>query len=342
MTQNNQKSVLWYDARRKPAWRAERVKILLGELRPPDPRIDDQHIIRLYRYYRDKHSYENKGYDLPIIKYKLHAQYPLLWHADDIYSNASEDRIRYVLEACLLARMSIDEIHEWTGVDADVIDLYKLMYFDIEDRIKNHVYISTVVLAQSFMSGLSSRTDELTLKYFAYFAGKNALKLIMHGFYSDIAELADGKDVTNWLDDNFKTKLRVQGLVAAQFMEPNNFNIRTLFESYQGIMSLQFRDKDESGSENTVNRAVDIFSKMIQIPLGSAADVALDAEYQTKPNQEVTLRVADRYSASMGENSIAIQSTQEVWESPGVRKDGNGSQQEDDNSGDNYDRNKLS
>jgi hypothetical protein len=308
------------DPRSRPNWRHERVAKLISAGIPPNPRRDDDRVTRMRKMYMDRNRLLSQGIEEEVVEDTLAGRYKDLWQADRIYAGGRSDRLRYGLEAMLLARVPLARIALSTNCSEYAVRLYSDIFFDVLDKLDSKAYVASVVLRDAFMSGLNNRSNELAAKYFGYFGGPLVLDAILDAFDGVTANPTDGPGLVDWIDENYMLKLKVQSLVGATFMQPNNYNIRSLFESYQGLLSLSVRQNSDSGSENVVSKAVDIFLGMCSSPLGNEADKLLAADSAKYSNLQITPRVSQRAAMSRGEVIDVVQKvTSPTWSSPSER-----------------------
>lgn len=261
-----------FDPRRSPTWRYQRAQRLLSGVEAPHPERDDADIRALRKYYLIKRRLRQRFDDESRLEHELSAQFGYLWAADRIFFEGRSDRVRYAVEAMLLARTPVDEIADFAAVEPATITVYERMFFNVADRLDNKNYIGSVVLMDAFMSGLSNRTREITAKYFGYYAGPVVLRLILDGFDGSMPEPSAPADVSRWLDHHYRLVYRAISAISVVFTEPNNYNSRSLWEGYQQLLSLGYREQSVGGEDNVINQALEVFVRQNPIPLGDEAD----------------------------------------------------------------------
>lgn len=305
-----------HDPRRAPTWRYERVRRLLAEKKPVHPQQDDDFVKRLRLFYLDK-SRLQKTLDADELNRALAAKHTYVWEADKIFCNGRQDRTRYTVEASLLAGQTIQEIADSRSVTPEGVKWYEQLFFNISDRLQNKSYIANEVLGPAFMAGLGNRSPELTAKYFGYFGGPLILNLILDAFDNYLPAPKEPRELGTWLDHQIRLRLKTQALISSTFLEPNNFNIRTLMESYVALVSLQQKEQESSGDDNLVNKAVELFLKTTQIPIGNVADDLLLKSPKPYSELEITPRVAHNRAIAQGQSVPLLQDhASETWVSP--------------------------
>jgi hypothetical protein len=281
---------------------------------------DDKYIRQLRKMYVERNNYT--ATDIPEYDSRayLAAKYQDLWLADRIFSSGRSDRTRFGVEAMLLANMPDQDIAEQAAVTAESISLYEKIFFNVRDRLSNKNYIASEVLGNAFMAGLSNKSMELTAKYFGYFGGPLILNLILDAFDGSIEAPEDSQDMGNWLAQQYKLRLGAQSVVASTFFDPTNYNVRTLFESYHNILSLQQRDIASQGDDNIISKALQTFLNVQHVPIGHESDKLLEAQFKDY-STEVIPRVSQQLQLSQGSTVEAIEKFNSPnWKSPKNRK----------------------
>jgi hypothetical protein len=167
------------------------------------------------------------------------------------------------------------------------------------------------------MAGLANRSPELTAKYFWYFGGPLILNLILDAFDNYLPAPREARELSGWLDHQVRLRLKTQTLVSTTFLEPNNYNVRTLMESYIALTALQQKEQSEAGDDNLVNKAVELFLKTTQIPIGNIADEILVKSPKPYSELEITPRVAHNRAIAQGNTVPLLQDhASESWVSP--------------------------
>jgi hypothetical protein len=85
-------------------------------------------------------------------------------------------------------------------------------------------------------------------------------------------------------------------------------------------MSLHQREAGDAGSENIVNKAVDVFLSATPIALGNPADKLLEVEKAKYANLEVAPRIAHKLAIAAGEVIPILSKVNSAeWKSPSLR-----------------------
>jgi hypothetical protein len=302
-----------YDTRRAPAWRYERVQRLLASSNPPHPRRDDQLTKELRQYYITKRRYRNVLEDDHELQNVLGAKFGPIWIADRIFFGGRSDRARYGVEAMLLAGESDEAIAEANGATPAAINLYEQLFFNVRDRLSNYNYIASIVLMDAFMSGLGNRTPEMTAKYFGYFGGPVILRVILDGFDAAVPRPTEPTEVLPWFDGVYRRFTRVITNIGLGFMEPTNFNIRTLVEGYQSLLSLDHREATSRGEDNPIRQALSVFINRFPLPRGDAADKLPHRPGITYAGGHVEPRVSELNSLQSGHDVVSLKKYSDDW-----------------------------
>lgn len=319
-----------FDAKRAPAWRYEQAKRFVSTDRNPRPRELDKPTQYLRRYLMKKRSVQTLYEQEADIRRHLSDSYGPMWNAEDIFSGGKEDNVRVTLEAMLLARMTDEAIADRMSVDVDTVRLYESLFFNVRDRIDNRRWIANIVVGSVFMSGLSSKTVELMTKYFGYFGGPLVLELVLDAIDGAIPMPAEASELSNWIDHHFRLKLRTSALVAVTFMEPTNFNVRSLLEGFTTLLSLAHREQSETGDNNVINQAIETMVSVTTVPLGDEADKIPSRPGQAYAGNAVEPRVGELASLQQGEMPDSFSTyADENWQNPALRRITNASDEQE-------------
>jgi len=302
-----------FDPRRLPTWRYQRAQRLLSSSESPHPERDDNDIRALRKYYLIKRRMRQRYDDEQRLDHELSARFKYLWAADRIFMEGRADRVRFAVEAMLLARTPLAEIAHYAAVEPLAIQVYERLFFNVNDRLENRNYIASVVLLDAFMSGLANRTREITTKYFGYFAGPVVLRLILDGFDGSMQAPLAPADTSRWLDHHYRLIHRTICNVSVSFTEPNSYNSQSLFEGYQSLLSLGYREQSVGGEDNVINQALEVFVRQNPIPLGDKADRLSHRPGPVYAGGSVEPRVSEIMSLQQGHVPPALVYYGDTW-----------------------------
>lgn len=310
-----------FSVRRLPAWRYDRAQRLVSDGNPPHPRRDCSQVKQLRKYLIAKDKLRSKFEYEADLQMELAGRFQHLWAAEEIFIGGQDDRLRYKLEACLLARLSDSEVAERLPVEAKTVKLYESLFYNVRDRLDYQDYIAGTVLADTFMAGLPSRTPELTAKYFGYWGGPLVLDLVTDCFTAGIHHPQEPSELTKWLDDQFRLRMKTSSMVAVTSFEPNNFNVRTLLEGYTGLLSLAHREAATAGDDNVINRAIEIFVTNNPVPVGDDADKLAIRPGPSYGKGSVEPRVNELVQIHEGKTPDQLTPYEEAsWEAPTIKR----------------------
>lgn len=302
-----------HDPRRLPTWRYERVQYLISSGKPPHPRRDDKLIRVLRNFYMDQRRWQEKLDDDIELQIQLAAKYRYLWEADRIFFGGRSDRTRFGVESMILARQPDEEIAESCGTTPEAIELYEQIFFNVRDKLDNRNYIASKVLLDAFMSGLSNRTHESTAKYFGYFGGPIILKLVLDGVDNSTVIPTEPSDTTTWLDHQYRRLMRTIANIGLTYTQPTNFNIRTVIEGYQALLSLDYREQTSRGEDNPIRQALHMLLSVKPAPKGDEADKLPKRPGDVYAGGYVEPRVHELDAASRGATVEALDQYDETW-----------------------------
>lgn len=128
-----------------PDWRWEEA-CRLHRIGLDPPRHADPHVARVW-HYQHVLAQETRPDERVSVN-----QYPIITAAHAIYER--EDAIRWAIEAWLLTGVGDAEVSRRTGVDTEIIEMYRLVFFDVVDKLKAGDWIALKVLG----TGPATRT----------------------------------------------------------------------------------------------------------------------------------------------------------------------------------------
>lgn len=309
-----------FDPTRKPTWRYDKVQRSLDAQEPLHPTRDDVHTQELRRYYQTKRQLQARIADQDKVDDALAARYQDLWAAEKIWRGGDNARERYHLESNILARRTPAEIADRVSTSPEAIICYEKVFFNVVDRLKARDYISSQVLGPTFMSGLSSRSMAITFKYFAYFAGPHVLDLIADGFTDEIASPMEPSELSQWIDRQFRSRIRTNAMVGITFFEPTSYNIRTLLEGFQGLLSLSHKEMSQTGDDNVINRAIQGFIAQAPAPKGDDADKLPSRPGPSYGGGAVEPRVGELELIALGKPVPRLEYYGDTWDDPKKRR----------------------
>jgi len=286
---------------------------------PLHPKRDDEHVHRLRHYYQIKRQLQRKIVDNDKLDSELAARFRHIWAAEKIFREGAEHRTRYGVESNILARRTPEEIATRAKTDPLAIVFYEKVFFNVVDRLDSRDYIAAQVLAPAFMAGLSSKSLAMASKYFGYFAGPHALDLISDGFTDEISAPHEPSELSQWLDRQFRSRIRTSAMVGITYMDPTNYNIRTLLEGFQGLLSLSNKEMTQTGDDNVINRAIQVFVSQVPVPRGDNADKLPARPGPSYGDGAVEPRVSELELIAEGKPTPRLEFYGEGWGDPKTR-----------------------
>ncbi len=188
-----------------------------------------QYFIKRERAIADKlfHSDNTK---LSLIR-KLQDKHPYLGYAHDMF--ISSKCIRWSVEAYLLCGESADSIASMVGTSEAVIEYYKKLFFDVEDRLDKPLYISNEILGPALMQGSDPLDYDFFWKLVAYKFGREVFEAVMMGDQGISAE------VIAKIDTGIENAARINALKATQTRRVNNFNANEVINEHVSLARMK-------------------------------------------------------------------------------------------------------
>lgn len=222
---------------RSPNWRYERVQELCDRSMKVLPlSVHDDDVIRNARTYHMARKSAN-----PSKLSSFFARQPGMYYAFQIYDHY-DDVVRVWIEARILARQTNEEIADKIGTLPDAIDCYEKLFFNVRDRIDRGDWINRQIvnslLGMQMSDPNSLINNEMSLKFFGYYAGPIVLDFLISG-WSFRSKPSNAEEFTEMLDEHMNTTLRRRSAEAAQQFSINKFNVMQVFETHTRIMEIQ-------------------------------------------------------------------------------------------------------
>jgi hypothetical protein len=216
-----------------PNWRWQRARELVDKKLSPRRTRDDRHIVRAYKYLRRFRK------DNPRIEEDLATNYPRVHKAkllyEDIYSGT-----RWVFEAGVMAGQTTSYMAEYLNSEADVLQMYEYLFFDVRDALKHKGCIVSNVLMPMFKGGAKPKDPDFAWKLIAYEGGWEVVRSLWEiGEVSPVA--------IDFLNRTFREQILRTAREAIYSVVPNSFNTEGLVRA--GLDMIRF--EHEAGASKT-------------------------------------------------------------------------------------------
>jgi hypothetical protein len=211
-----------------------------GKNKLPIKGVDDDCIFAGYKLINQWEKITAK-YDDPIERADLLADLfvlnPPLFYAYEIFLKGPDDNLRCAMEARILSRQDYKTIAKKLCVfSADVVMWYEMMFFNVKDRIDSVDYISRQVITPIVGMGLSHVKNNLTAKFFGYFAGEVMLEFILNGLDPSLAAPQPGQNPDEYMDSFFNSMLRMRSVVSAASVEIDVYKVMPLLDMHSKLI----------------------------------------------------------------------------------------------------------
>ena len=231
-----------------------------------------QHFIRRNRVISEKLFHTDITKDT--LTRKLKEKFPYLGYAHDMY--VSSKCIRWAVEAYLMCNESAESIADMVGTSEAVIDYYKKLFFDVEDRLDKSLYINGEILGPALTNGGDPQDYDFYWKFVAYKFGKDVFNAVFTGDQG----VTDA--VTQKIDEGIRIAARNNALKATQTRSINGFTAGEVMNEYIAIERLK-TDSQEGGAAKDLMRDMCIegaFTLLDSIETQKKALKPRDGEYR--------------------------------------------------------------
>jgi hypothetical protein len=95
----------------------------------------------------------------------------------------SPDKLaRGIVEASLLAGLSIEQVAKTTGLSSGAVEAYAALFFNVEGKLHANLYVLHEALGPRFLHGLTEEDVDVFMKWAAYVQGPLALPVLVRYF----------------------------------------------------------------------------------------------------------------------------------------------------------------
>jgi hypothetical protein len=206
---------------RPPDWRYRLAKACVAADKLPSFRRDDKTTFRIGRFLRALELVHK-----PKQRLELPAYFHDLWTAFQLHHGKLK-HLRALVESYLLARMDAASIAARLGLSPEVIDWYRLTFFDVEDRLQYRQYVLFQVIGITDEEGQATLDTHRLWKLIGYSCGAQALDELLYGTNGD-ATASQAKDLAGWCSRQMQSVLRGKQLLAVSALRPDNEKHQTM------------------------------------------------------------------------------------------------------------------
>lgn len=255
--------VIQHSPYRPVTWRYDRIMELVrkeGKYKFPIKGVDDDMITNGFRFISQWEKITEQ-YDDPAIRQDfladLFADNPYLYYAYDIFLKGGDDKTRAALEARILARQDYRRIADALCLfSPDVVMWYENLFFNVKDRINSVDYISRQVITPIIGKGLTNVTQEISAKFFGYFAGETMLEYVLNGVDTTIQAPQPGQGPDEYLDSFFNSMLRMRSVVSTAAVEIDVYKVMPLMDMHARLIEEHNRQLANAGPKNQLEETV--------------------------------------------------------------------------------------
>jgi hypothetical protein len=187
----------------------------------------EQCIRETFRYLR---RFKNgRVADIPI----LQRDYPAVYIAHNLHSHF--DSVRWLIEAGLLTEATSDEISEYVGYSADVVEVYSKLYYDVRHKLNNRGFILNQIMFPAVYRGMDGRDFDFLYKILGYCSGWDTLKQFIEAKEMD-------PEVETWVMRSFNSRVKKLAWIATHRIDVNQYNAADIIS-----MGLELQKTEREG-----------------------------------------------------------------------------------------------
>ena len=297
------------DPFRTPDWRHQRVREMLGSVNPGLAGWNDDKYVRRYRSFMSRYSRIADDADRNRLAYEDPALY---WAYQMVNDPANAVQVMHV-KARILAGQTDQEIGAKLGTLPRVISWFSTLWFDIKDRLGAIDWITASVFEpetrrQRESAGRrkpkgSAKTEPMeprlfepfgdaSLLFFGYYGGPVLLDVMLTGFAPG-EHVDDAENCGDWLDKQFRTKMRLVGVATIGNFNVTNENAVQLFELHRSLMAERKSNGSAATKPDRYTKIIEAATREVKLFVGPAG-----------PNKEI-LHKYDSAAAELRDDELS-------------------------------------
>jgi len=212
----------------------------------PAFRTRDPHVLSAARF---EYAVREAGHD-SLARERLFNRNPGGFYAYNLSQNEAGgdfgQRLRYVVEARLLAGEDDETIADALHTLPEGIDWYEKTYFNVRDRLDAKDWIIQHILHRAAMSGIAAQPYDFTAKMFAYFGGSLALEGVMYQLELG-NRMRQPDHFQAYFDRQVERSIRARTAVESLRLEVNRYNNMELLNVYCRLREVERQHYEGGG-----------------------------------------------------------------------------------------------
>jgi hypothetical protein len=149
------------------------------------------------------------------------------------------EQLRMTVQASLLAGLSYDKIAETNGLLSSSVEWYEKIHFNVADRLHQRGWIINQILGPAAGRGILYRTEDMTMKLFAYCGGPEVYEFVRTAFMNEPVPRTPA-EVRTFISQHVSNGVgrRAAWEVSGHFTV-NEFNITDLLNAHAKFLELE-------------------------------------------------------------------------------------------------------
>jgi predicted RNA-binding Zn ribbon-like protein len=222
----------------------------------PAFRTHDKHVLAVARF---EYAIRDAGDNL-LARERLFSKSRAAYYAwqlsQDETAGSFGQRMRYVVEARLLAGEDDETIAKRLQTLPETIAWYEKTYFNIRDRMSARDWIVQHIFCRSAVAGIEGQPYDFTPKLFAYFGGPLALDGILYQLETG-NRIGQADQYQDYFDRQVERVLRSRTAVESLRLEVNRYNNMELLNVYCRLREVERQHYEgHGGAKTTLETAV--------------------------------------------------------------------------------------
>lgn len=221
---------------------------------------------------------------------------------------------RWSIEARILAGETDEEIAAKLGTSPAVIAAYEAVFFDVRSMLMNKDYITTVVMSDAVVRGLSERQYDLLWKLFGYHGGSHVLDAVI-AKVTPMTKPEQAKDVGLFFQEFAVNAVKHRAALATITMPLNAHTQLALIDSFVKYVEIEKSSETAEKAHGTIIDNIGAMMAALPFRIGTKLD-SIDAKMLPFDDGAAELSNAELMAVAAGD-TLSNQQTIEDLRFPG-------------------------
>lgn len=207
--------------------------------------------------------------------YLLEAKDPPLYWAHELFRHRADEHqerriLVHALEARLLAVQPYDEIARRANLEADVVDAYERVFFNVAGKHDQLDYIAMAVMGPAAYRGIRTRQYDLLWKLYGWGYGPMMVDMFLTMLPAR-SRPSDEAGLMAAVEDSARASMKLKGMLAAQTVGINDMNAPMLFAEFVKLCEAEKKGGKEAAGQQGLLGNIDGMMRALPFRVGAHA-----------------------------------------------------------------------